>query len=82
MAMLPTDHVAQIKRYLQKGYRVGELADAFSVGRKAISKIKAGRTHTRVRPALSVPDLDKAAAKVKRMSTCNGVSPWGDSWER
>ena len=29
MSMLKTDHVAQIKRYIQVGYRIGELSDAF-----------------------------------------------------
>ena len=65
MSMLQTDHVAQIKRYIQVGYRVGEISDAFQVGRKAISRIKSGKTHVRVLPVRYVPALDKTAAQVK-----------------
>ena len=64
MAPTPTKYVAQIKKYLSDGYRIGELSDAFGVSRKTIASIKAERTHARVRPSRSVPDLDKASAKV------------------
>ena len=64
MAHTPTARVAQIKKYLEAGYRIGELSDAFQMSRAAISKIKSGKTHPRVRPSRSVPELDAAAAKV------------------
>ena len=48
MAHLPTDRVAQIKKYIHDGYRIGELSDAFGVSRTAISSIKSGKTHARV----------------------------------
>ena len=64
MSMLPTDHVAQIKRYLQVGYRVGEISDAYGVSRHAVANIKWGKTYPRVLPARRVPALETTAAKV------------------
>ena len=62
--MFDTIVVSQIKTYAARGYRVGEIAAAFQIGRKAVAKIVKGQTHPNVRPAGHVKALDKMAEVV------------------
>ena len=64
--MLSTEEVAKIKKYLEDGHRVGEIAEAYRISRQAVSKIAHGRTHAAVRPARSVPVLSKEAERIER----------------
>ena len=64
--MLSTEQVAKIKKYLEDGHRVGEIAAAYRISRQAVSKIAHGRTHAAVRPARSVPALSKEAERIER----------------
>ena len=62
--MFDTITVSQIKEYADRGHRVGEIAAAFQIGRKAVAKIVKGQTHPNVRPAGHVKALDKMAEVV------------------
>ena len=60
-SILSSTVVSQIKAYVGRGVRVGEIAASFHISRQAVAKIVSGRTHTRVAPARSVPTIEKMA---------------------
>ena len=64
LIMFDTITVSQIKEYADRGHRVGEIAAAFQIGRKAVAKIVKGQTHPNVRPTGHVKALDKMAEVV------------------
>ena len=64
LIMFDSITVSQIKEYADRGHRVGEIAAAFQIGRKAVAKIVKGQTHPNVRPAGHVKALDKMAEVV------------------
>ena len=64
--MLTSEMVAAIKKYIEDGHRIGEIAAAYQISRQAVSKIASGRTHAGVRPARSVPALSKEADRIRQ----------------